>query len=420
MASNFGGGLIVSNNSLSTINGNISINKNASNGLARLEVNNTGNTSTCSQILMGTGNGSYAIYAAQSEGVPFESGLTPSTFQIYSYFPQGNTTGTNVLTIYPNGDISNRGNIFCGAGLFFPGTAGASTFYINQANNTDNTLRINRIGDNSSGLLYDTRYNTPASTYVPYTGAQQDLNMGTFNISTNGRITNTGGTDLYSNLWISQSGTTNNYVTYNTKSDGTYIDLGPLTTKVLNIIGGNVKTNGALQTANTTIGLNGDITTNGGITAPNTTIAQNGNITTNGILTAVNGIYVYNYGIDITGPITGKGDIYAVGNISGQDVTARSDVRLKSMISTIENPISTIMQMRGVSYYLNSTINSSTPVKKIGLIAQEVERVLPEVVITDTNPDGYKSVAYGNIVGLLVEAFKELSNKVDKLAAKII
>jgi hypothetical protein len=47
------------------------------------------------------------------------------------------------------------------------------------------------------------------------------------------------------------------------------------------------------------------------------------------------------------------------------------------------------------------------------LIAQEVEEVLPEAVIT--NEDGYKSIAYGNIVGLLIEAVKELKKEVEEL-----
>ncbi len=85
------------------------------------------------------------------------------------------------------------------------------------------------------------------------------------------------------------------------------------------------------------------------------------------------------------------------------------------MVSTITNPLSTIMQMRGVSFLLST---NNTPVKKIGLIAQEVEKILPEVVATDNTPDGYKSISYGNIVGLLVEAIKELSAKVDYLMSK--
>ena len=99
------------------------------------------------------------------------------------------------------------------------------------------------------------------------------------------------------------------------------------------------------------------------------------------------------------------GDIYATGNI-----TAGSDARFKTNINTIENALSTVKNIRGVSY---ETIDTHR--KNIGVIAQEIEKVLPEVVLTDTTENQFKSVAYGNIVGVLIEAIKELSSRVDNL-----
>jgi hypothetical protein len=110
------------------------------------------------------------------------------------------------------------------------------------------------------------------------------------------------------------------------------------------------------------------------------------------------------------GSVLTGGSLNVNGNITGIDVTATSDMRLKDRINTLENALSTVIQMRGVSYY---PISSS--VRKIGVIAQEVEKVLPEVVLTDNSSEGFKSVSYGHITGLLIEAIKELSNKVDKL-----
>jgi hypothetical protein len=97
------------------------------------------------------------------------------------------------------------------------------------------------------------------------------------------------------------------------------------------------------------------------------------------------------------------GNIYASGNI-----TAGSDIRFKTDIKTIENALSTVNNMRGVSYTA-----IATQAKSIGVIAQEVEKVLPEVVLTDDSDDKFKSVAYGNIIGLLIEAIKELNQKID-------
>ena len=92
-----------------------------------------------------------------------------------------------------------------------------------------------------------------------------------------------------------------------------------------------------------------------------------------------------------------SGNWTAVGN-----VTAYSDERLKENIKTIPNALETVKKLRGVSFERKDFSG-----KGIGVIAQEIEQVLPEVVV-----DGeYKSVSYGNIVGLLIEAIKELEKK---------
>ena len=93
------------------------------------------------------------------------------------------------------------------------------------------------------------------------------------------------------------------------------------------------------------------------------------------------------------------------------DVESNSDERLKENIETITNALDKVAIMRGVYF----DMKAKPGVRKVGLIAQEVEKVLPEVVSTDSEGDNIKSVAYANIVGLLVEAIKELKNEVDQL-----
>ncbi len=92
------------------------------------------------------------------------------------------------------------------------------------------------------------------------------------------------------------------------------------------------------------------------------------------------------------------------------NVTAYSDVRLKSNIQTIESGLDKVCAMRGVTFEKDG-------VAGLGVIAQEVEAVIPEVVMTHN--DGIKSVAYGNIVGVLIEAIKELKLEVESLKAKL-
>jgi hypothetical protein len=130
----------------------------------------------------------------------------------------------------------------------------------------------------------------------------------------------------------------------------------------------------------------------GGLTAKNFTLYKYGPTsgTGNTVFTIdfndANNTLVYNY------------DIIATGN-----VTAYSDIRLKENIETIDNPLEKIQKMRGVYYTLKEDSSSQ---RKIGVIAQEMEEVLPEVVHTGTSEDKWKSVAYGNIVAVLLEGMK--------------
>ena len=108
------------------------------------------------------------------------------------------------------------------------------------------------------------------------------------------------------------------------------------------------------------------------------------------------------------------------GNVTySGNVTAYSDERLKKDIVTIDNPIDKIKAMRGVYY---KEIETDRP--RTGVIAQELEKVLPEVVmdIEDTDPGtgettSIKSVDYGNMVGLLIEAIKEQQDEIERLRA---
>jgi len=92
------------------------------------------------------------------------------------------------------------------------------------------------------------------------------------------------------------------------------------------------------------------------------------------------------------------GSIYAEG-----DITALSDERHKENIETVDSALEKINSLRGVYY----TRKDFPGIRKLGVIAQEVEEVIPEVISTDDTPEKKKSVAYGNMVGLLIEGMKE-------------
>jgi trimeric autotransporter adhesin len=114
-------------------------------------------------------------------------------------------------------------------------------------------------------------------------------------------------------------------------------------------------------------------------------------------------------GLSINGTTnaTINGDLTATG-----DITAYSDERLKDDIKTIESPLDKVLALRGVTYDKDGK-------RGMGVIAQETEAVIPEVVHTAGDEIGTKSVAYGNIVGLLLEAIKEQQAQIDELTKKV-
>ena len=96
---------------------------------------------------------------------------------------------------------------------------------------------------------------------------------------------------------------------------------------------------------------------------------------------------------------------------------ASSDRRLKDEIQPISDPISKINQIGGYSFVWNSEKQNIYNGKDYGVIAQEIEEILPELVQTREN--GYKAVKYDKLVSLLIEGIKELSKEVEDLKKKI-
>lgn len=96
--------------------------------------------------------------------------------------------------------------------------------------------------------------------------------------------------------------------------------------------------------------------------------------------------------------------------VQAQDFNSTSDINLKTNVKTVENALETVNQLRGVSFDWKENGKSS-----YGIIAQELEQILPELVNTKEN----KSVNYNGIIGVLIESIKELSKEVEDLRRKV-
>jgi hypothetical protein len=90
-----------------------------------------------------------------------------------------------------------------------------------------------------------------------------------------------------------------------------------------------------------------------------------------------------------------------------------SDKRLKDNIKPIENALDKVNKISGVTFEWNEESHKETGKKDVGVIAQEIEEILPELV--DNRSNGYKAVDYPKLTALLIEAVKDLSNQVKEL-----
>lgn len=263
----------------------------------------------------------------------------------------------------------------------------------------------------------------------------------------NQTLTVLGAATLDSTLLVTGASTLNSISTTGAASFGTTMAVtGATTLNTLNVTGATTMASnglnvgsGQLAVTGGNVSMSGNLNVTGNVSAPiaATTLAASGATSLSGTLgvaglTTLTGNLVIQSGSSersITvgnsggyfygGPSTvgwkdssGNARIYwdTSGNfVAAQNITAFSDARLKSDITTIENAMAYISRMRGVWYRYKETDKPGT-----GVIAQEVMAVIPELV---EDNDGVLSVAYGNFAGVFIQALKELSERIEKLEA---
>jgi len=102
------------------------------------------------------------------------------------------------------------------------------------------------------------------------------------------------------------------------------------------------------------------------------------------------------------------------GNLSVDGTLSESDATLKKNVKTITSALDTVNNLRGVTYNWKASTGKDTKTKRYGMIAQEVEELLPELV-KDYGNSKKKQLNYTAIIPVLVESIKELTAKVNAL-----
>ena len=117
--------------------------------------------------------------------------------------------------------------------------------------------------------------------------------------------------------------------------------------------------------------------------------------------------------VDITNGRVGVGTtvpsttLQVAGTITCVDVNSTSDINLKENIHSIDDPLGKVMQINGVGFRWKDTKEDA-----IGVIAQDIEEVIPEIV---KNNDHIKTVNYNGLIGVLIEAIKEQQRQIEEL-----
>lgn len=312
-----------------------------------------------------------------------------------------------------NGVTTEHGVVLFGAEYSTKGNPTYPTNNIIQKGNGGHHLLDSNISDNGTTITLNS--NVQVNGNISITGSVDGIDLQNFSSSVDGRLDTLEGTSNENPL---------------TFSDTTTIDFTRVgDTITADVIGGIVSGSSQLT-------LGGDVTGTAnantvekiqGISITSGEATQLANINTTSISTTqwgyvgaldqglttnsevqfsklgVGGASDATYELKVTGDIGATGDVVAY---------ISSDRRLKDEITPIENSLQKINQIGGYSFVWNEKQDIYKG-KDYGVIAQEIEEILPELV--ETRENGYKAVKYNKLVSLLIEGIKELTNEVTDL-----
>jgi hypothetical protein len=337
------------------------------------------------------------------------AGSTSASFVEYNgttktigQFDGGSTAPTNTTRLNYDGNL--YATTFYGAGTGLSGTASSLTAgAVTNGVYTSRSLTIT----NGTGITGGSAQNLAAdrSWTIGLTGQA----LAFHNLASNGLVTRTAADTIAARSIAASTGISV------TNGDGVAGNPTITNTGVTSITGTASQITASASTGAVTLSLPQNITTtatptfgalNISSTSPTINMVDTDNVTrylhTNsniiGFLTSAS---AWAFQCDNSGNVTATGN-----------VTAYSDENLKENIETIPNALDSVKQMRGVNFVKKDTKEAGT-----GVIAQEIQKIVPEVVLEDAT--GTLSVAYGNLVGYLIEAIKDQQKQIDELKSKI-
>ena len=340
--------------------------------------------------------------------LPNKSGTVAMTSDITGT-NSGTNTGDETLSSINALDITEVGTISSGV---WQGSAISTTYLSGQSgtNTGDetkasiNALDITEVGTISSGIWQGSAISTTyiANTSGTNTGDETLSSINALDITEVGTITSGvwNGSAISTTYIANTSGTNTGD---ETKSSINALDITEVGTISSGVWQGTAIADAYLSS--NTAHLSGTQTFSGEKTFSNILTVSN-TTSTNATDT---GALVVTGGVGIGGGLNVGGDVVAY---------ASSDERLKDNIELISNPIEKVQSLKGVTWNWNDNadeLQQSLP--NVGVIAQDVEKVLPELVTDRDN--GYKGVDYAKLTGLLIEAIKDQQKQIDDLKSKL-
>jgi fibronectin-binding autotransporter adhesin len=425
--------------STANVTSTLNVGANVNLSTTQLNVGNTTVNSTITSSLITASNVNIRSTANVTSTLNVGANVNLSTTRINV----GNATVNSVLTsttftVGSNSLISNTtGTVIPSQLVIRGGTAGASEggqIVLGYGNNlgysvvgqSNNTVNLDVVGGNTGSpalfrIFFQNSDGTTtaglnvANTGRTHIGSTVEQTDSTFKVTGTANVTSSLGVGANVNLSTTQlsvgNATVNSTVTSTVVTSGS-ATLGGLTANATQI----TITGATTLSSNGGVGVAGQVLASNGATGAPYWVSPYATITDDNTTAATR--YLTMSGStsgNITSLFVASTDLTfnpSSGTLTAVVFSSSSDERTKENIQTIENAAEIVSKLRGVSF--NRKNNKS---KDYGVIAQEVEKVLPDIVTTDE--EGWKKVSYDSIIGVLIEAIKDQQDQINNLKALI-